>query len=75
MQKEMHNKITRLLYELNALDKGAICLADMATEIGVSLRTLQRDMRDTRSGLPALLPNPRGICVCRRVFFRKDENF
>lgn len=45
MQKEMQNKITRLLYELNALDKGPVCLADMAEELGVSLRTLQRDMR------------------------------
>lgn len=45
MQKEMQNKITRLLYELNALDKGPVCLEDMAGELGVSLRTLQRDMR------------------------------
>ena len=44
MQKEMQNKITRLLYELNTLDKGPVCLADMADELGVSLRTLQRDM-------------------------------
>ena len=40
----MQNKITRLLYELNTLDKGPVCLADMADELGVSLRTLQRDM-------------------------------
>ena len=46
MQKEMHNKLTRLLYELNELDKGPIHLADMAAEVGVSLRTLQRDIRD-----------------------------
>jgi len=44
MQKEMQNKITRLLYELNALNKGPINLAKMAQELGVSLRTLQRDM-------------------------------
>lgn len=59
MQKEMHNKVTRLLYELNALDKGAICLADMAAEIGVSLRTLQRDMRDIQEAeFPLYCPNP-----------------
>ena len=46
MQKEMQNKLTRLLYELNALDKGTIHLADMAAEVGVSVRTLQRDMND-----------------------------
>ena len=44
MQKEMQNKITRLLYELNALDKGPINLAKMAHELGVSLRTIQRDI-------------------------------
>lgn len=59
MQKEMHNKIIRLLYELNALDKGAICLADMAAEIGVSLRTLQRDMRDIQEAdFPLYCPAP-----------------
>jgi len=42
----MKNKITRLLYELNELDKGPFCLAEKASEIGVSLRTLQRDMKD-----------------------------
>ena len=59
MQKEMHNKITRLLYELNALDKGAICLADMTAEIGISLRTLQRDMRDIQDAdFPLYCPTP-----------------
>lgn len=59
MQKEMHNKITRLIYELNALDKGAILLTDMATELGVSLRTLQRDMRDIQEAeFPLFCPNP-----------------
>lgn len=48
MQKEMQNKITRLLYELNALDKGPVCLAGMAEDLGVSLRTLQRDMNTTQ---------------------------
>ena len=46
MQKEMHNKLTRLLYELNALDKGQIRLKDMAAETGVSVRTIERDMND-----------------------------
>ena len=46
MQKEMRNKLTRLLYELNSLDKGPIRLKDMAAETGVSVRTLQRDMND-----------------------------
>lgn len=46
MQKEMRNKLTRLLYELNSLDKGPIRLKDMAAETSVSVRTLQRDMND-----------------------------
>lgn len=59
MQKEMHNKITRLLYELNALDKGSISLAEIAAEIGVSLRTVQRDMRDIQEAeFPLYCPNP-----------------
>ena len=45
MQKEMQNKITRLLYELNALDKGPVNLNSLAKELGVSLRTVQRDIR------------------------------
>ncbi len=59
MQKEMQHKITRLLYELNALDKGTICLADMAADFGVSLRTLQRDMRDIQEAdFPLYCPVP-----------------
>ncbi len=59
MQKEMQNKITRLLYELNALDKGTICLEDMAAEIGVSVRTMQRDMKDIQEAeFPLYCPEP-----------------
>lgn len=38
----MENKITRLLYVLNQLDKGEVCLKTMADEMGVSLRSVQR---------------------------------
>jgi len=59
MQKEMHNKLTRLLYELNALDKGPITLTDMAAEVGVSVRTLQRDMNDIdEADFPLWNPDP-----------------
>ena len=57
MQKEMHNKLTRLLYELNTLDKGPIRLKDMAAETGVVVRTLQRDMNDIdEAGFPLTCP-------------------
>ena len=46
MQKEMRNKLTRVLYELNELDKGQIRVKDMARETGVSVRTIERDMND-----------------------------
>lgn len=46
MQKEMRNKLTRVLYELNALDKGPIRVKDMADETSVSVRTIERDMND-----------------------------
>lgn len=59
MQKEMHNKLTRLLYELNALDKGAIRLTDMAAETGVAVRTIQRDMNDIQEAdFPLWNPDP-----------------
>ena len=59
MQKEMHNKLTRLLYELNALDKGAIRLKDMAAETGVAVRTIQRDMNDIQEAdFPLWNPDP-----------------
>lgn len=59
MQKEMHNKLTRLLYELNSLDKGPINLIDMAAEVGVSVRTLQRDMNDIdEAEFPLWNPTP-----------------
>ncbi|MBQ8032870.1 MAG: hypothetical protein IJ266_02795, partial [Elusimicrobiaceae bacterium] len=59
MQKEMQNKLTRLLYELNALDKGAIRLKDMAEEVGVAVRTLQRDMNEIEdANFPLWNPEP-----------------
>lgn len=59
MQKEMHNKLTRLLYELNALDKGKIRLKDMAAETGVAVRTIQRDMNDIQEAdFPLWNPDP-----------------
>ena len=59
MQKEMQNKLTRLLYELNALDKGQIRLKDMAAETGVAVRTIQRDMNDIQEAdFPLWNPNP-----------------
>ncbi len=55
----MHNKLTRLLYELNALDKGQIRLKDMAVETGVAVRTIQRDMNDIQEAdFPLWNPDP-----------------
>ena len=59
MQKEMRNKLTRLLYELNALDKGPICLKDIAEEVGVSVRTIERDMNEIEEAdFPLWNPEP-----------------
>lgn len=38
----MYDKITRLLYVLNRLDKGEVNLKKLADEMGVALRTVQR---------------------------------
>ena len=37
------NKIGRLIYILNELDKGEIFLPRIANDLGVTLRTIQRD--------------------------------
>lgn len=59
MQKELQNKLSRLLYELNSLDKGPINLTKMAAEVGVSVRTLQRDMNDIQDAdFPLWNPKP-----------------
>ena len=38
----MDDKITRLLYILNRLDKGEVNLKQVADDMGVALRTVQR---------------------------------
>ena len=59
MQKDMQHKLTRLLYELNALDKGPIQLSALALEVGVTVRTLQRDMNDIQEAqFPLWNPAP-----------------
>jgi predicted DNA-binding transcriptional regulator YafY len=45
MQKEVQNKITRILYLLNEMDKGKINLKTQANMLGVNVRTLQRDIK------------------------------
>lgn len=76
MQKDMQHKLTRLLYELNALDKGPIQLSALALEVGVTVRTpATRYERHTGSAIPALEPGPRRVCVCGRVFIRENETF
>lgn len=62
MQKDMQHKLTRLLYELNALDKGPIQLSALALEVGVTVRTLQRDMNDIQEAqFPLWNPAPENM--------------
>lgn len=44
MLNDTVNKISRLIYILNELDKGAIFLPRIANDLGVTLRTIQRDL-------------------------------
>ncbi len=44
MLNDTLNKISRLMYILNEFDKGEVCLPDVAEELGVTLRTVQRDL-------------------------------
>ena len=45
MLNETLNKISRLMYILNGLDKGEISVSSMARDLNVTLRTIQRDLR------------------------------
>ena len=45
MLNDTLNKISRLMYILNELDKGEIFLPDVASDLGVTLRTIQRDLK------------------------------
>lgn len=53
----MENKITRLLYILNRLDKGEINLQKMAKDMGVSVRSVQRYI-NTIEGADFPIHNP-----------------
>lgn len=44
MLNDTLNKISRLMYILNEFDKGEVCLPDVAEGLGVTLRTVQRDL-------------------------------
>lgn len=44
MQNETLNKISRLMYILNEFDKGEVFLPNIADELDVTLRTVQRDL-------------------------------
>jgi len=44
MLNDTVNKISRLIYILNELDKGEIFLPRIANDLGVTLRTIQRDL-------------------------------
>jgi len=45
MQKEMENRISRILYLLNRMDRGSVNLRSEALKLKVSPRTLQRDIK------------------------------
>ncbi len=45
MLNDTLNKIRRLIYILNAFDRGEIFLPNVAKDLGVTLRTIQRDLR------------------------------
>ena len=55
----MENKISRLLYILNCLDKGEVNLKDLAQEMGVCLRSVQRYMQTIQDAeYPIYDPRP-----------------
>ncbi len=52
------NKISRLMYILGEFDKGEVYLADIAEELAVNVRTIQRDIKILESaGFPIANPS------------------
>ena len=45
MLNDTLNKISRLMYILNEFDRGEVFLCDIAEDLSVTLRTIQRDLR------------------------------
>ena len=53
-------KLTRLVHRLNKLDSGEIRLSSVANYLGVSIRTIQRDIQTLESGGYPISPLSRG---------------
>ena len=60
MFNDVLGKIKRLMYIANELDNGQIKLSSVADNLGVSVRTIQRDIQILESGGFAISPLSRG---------------
>lgn len=60
MFNDVLGKIKRLMYIANELDNGQIKLSSVADNLGVSIRTIQRDIQTLESGGFAISPSVRG---------------
>ena len=61
MFNDVLGKIKRLMYIANELDNGEIRVSSIASSLGVSVRTIQRDIQILESGGFAISPLSRGI--------------
>ena len=61
MFNDVLGKIKRLMYIANELDNGEIRISSMANNLGVSVRTIQRDIQILELGGFAISPLSRGI--------------
>lgn len=66
------NKISRLMFILNEFDGGEVNLADMADELSVNVRTIQRDIKILESaGFPIANPNKGSYCFVEGYTLQK----
>ncbi|MBR4631839.1 MAG: WYL domain-containing protein [Elusimicrobia bacterium] len=60
MFNDISGKVKRLMYIANELDNGEIKVSSIALDLGVSVRTIQRDIQTLESGGFAISPLSRG---------------
>ena len=60
MFNDVLGKVKRLMYIANELDNGEIRVSSIAEHLGVSIRTIQRDIQTLESGGFAISPLARG---------------
>ena len=74
MLSDTLNKISRLMFILNALDRGKVQLSRLAADLSVNVRTLQRDIRVLEeAGFPIANPSKGVYCLVEGYSLQKMQ--